>query len=191
MKDGKKAQKSVDSRDVVEFEILTKRTRMRRHSIADFDHSAALWSDPDVVRYISGKPSTRAESWSRLLRYIGHWQALSFGYWVVEDCLTGQFLGEVGLADYKRDMTPSLEPWPEIGWVLDTHAHGRGLASEAVAAVLEWSDTNLAAERTVCIIDPEHPASLRVAAKNGFVERCTGEIGGSPVVVMERLKPAI
>lgn len=183
MKDGAKTE--------VEFDLLTKRTRMRRHTLGDFDQSAALWSNPDVVRYISGKPSTRSESWSRLLRYIGHWQALSFGYWVVEDRITGQFLGEVGLADYKRDMTPSLEPWPEIGWALATHAQGRGLASEAVAAALEWSDRMLGAERTVCIMDPEHHASIRVAAKNGFVEQGHGQIGDSPVLIMQRLKPAI
>lgn len=191
MKDDKTAPDGTEQRDPVKFDILTERMRLRRHSIADFGHSAALWSDADVVRYISGKPSTRSESWSRLLRYIGHWQALAFGYWVVEDRLTGQFLGEVGLADYKRDMTPPLGPWPEIGWVMAPQAQGRGLASEAVAAALEWSDRMLAAERTVCIIDPEHSVSLRVAAKNGFVERSTGEIGGSPVVVMERLKAAI
>lgn len=179
------------ARNTGRTDILTSRTRMRRHTIADLDASAALWSDPDIVRYISGKPSTRSESWSRLLRYIGHWQALSFGYWVVEDRMTGQYLGEVGLADYKRDMTPSLEPWPEIGWVLATHAQGRGVATEAVAAALDWSDRMLAAERTVCIMDPEHQASIRVATKNGFVEHGHGDIGGSQVLIMERLKPAI
>ena len=109
MKGGKKPALSARATEPAGSELLTDRTRMRRHTVADFEQSAALWSDPDVVRYILGKPSTRAESWSRLLRYIGHWQALSFGYWVVEDRLTGQLLGEVGLADYKRDMTPSIE----------------------------------------------------------------------------------
>lgn len=190
MSDGEKTAVSDCSANAAGPDFLTKRTRMRRHTIDDFDQSAALWSDPDVARYISGKPSTRAESWSRLLRYIGHWQALSFGYWVVEDRMTGQYLGEVGLADYKRDMTPSIELWPEMGWVLAPHAQGRGLATEAVAAALDWSDRMLASDRTVCLMDPGHRASIRVAAKNGFVERCSGELGGSTVLIMERLNPA-
>jgi RimJ/RimL family protein N-acetyltransferase len=190
MSGGEKTSVSDGPASASEAGILTKRTRMRRHTVADFDQSAALWSDPAVVRYISGKPSTRAESWSRLLRYIGHWQALSFGYWVVEDRVTGQYLGEVGLADYKRDMTPSIEQWPEMGWVLAAHAQGRGLATEAVAAALDWSDRMLASDRTVCLMDPGHRASIRVAAKNGFVERGTGELGGNPVLIMERLNPA-
>jgi RimJ/RimL family protein N-acetyltransferase len=102
---------------------------MRRHAITDLDASAALWSDPETVRYISGKPSTRSESWSRLLRYIGHWQALSYGYWVVEDRTTGQFLGEVGLADYKRDMTPSLEALAR-DWMGAGHAGPRPRSCE-------------------------------------------------------------
>ena len=190
MKGGKRPALSARVAEPGGSELLTDWTCMRRHTVADFEQSAALWSDPDVVRYISGKPSTRAESWLRLLRYIGHWQALSFGYWVVEDRLTGQFLGEVGLADYKRDMTPSIEQWPEIGWVLAPHAQGRGLATEAVAAALAWSDRTLTADRTMCLVDPDHAASIGVAAKNGFVERCSGELGGSPVLIMERLKPA-
>lgn len=177
--------------EAAQADILTERTRMRRHTTADLDASAALWGDPDIVRHISGNPSTRSESWARLLRYIGHWEALGFGYWVVEDRATGRFLGEVGLADHKRDITPSLGPWPEIGWVIATHAHGRGLATETVAAALGWSDRWLGAERTVCIIAPDHQASIRVAQKNGFVEGGSGLFGSekSPVLIMERLRP--
>lgn len=155
--------------------LETRRTRMRPHRPGDFDDVAAMWAEPEVVRYFSGRPSTRQESWGRLLRYIGHWHALPYGYWAVEDRQTGRFLGEVGFADFKRDITPSLDGAPEIGWVFATAAHGRGLASEAVAAALVWGDANLDSDRTVCIIDPVNTASIRVAKKNGYreVERTT------------------
>lgn len=193
MKDGETTELTGPDDDAARADILTERTRMRRHTIGDFDASAALWGDPEIVRHITGKPSTRSESWARLLRYIGHWQALSFGYWVVEDRATGGFFGEVGLADYKRDMTPSLGPWPEIGWAMATHAQGRGLATEAVAAALGWSDRWLPADRTVSIIAPDHYASIRVAKRNGFAERGRGQFGSekSPVLIMERFKPGI
>lgn len=193
MKDLETDELTGPGEDTARVDILTKRTRMRRHTIDDLDDTAALWADPGIVRHISGKPSTRSESWSRLLRYIGHWEALAFGYWVVEDRDTGLFLGEVGLADYKRDMTPSLEPWPEIGWVMAAHAQGRGLATEAAAAALDWSDRWLSAERTVCIIAPDHHASIRVAEKNGFAEAGYGRFGSekSPVLIMERRKTAV
>ena len=46
---------------------------MRPHTLDDFLDSFAMWSDPEVIRYIGGKPFTREEVWARLLRYAGHW----------------------------------------------------------------------------------------------------------------------
>jgi RimJ/RimL family protein N-acetyltransferase len=65
--------------------LETDRLIMRPHVRADFDDSFAMWSDPEVTRFIGGQPSTREETWSRLLRYVGHWTMLGFGYWAVRD----------------------------------------------------------------------------------------------------------
>ena len=105
-----------------------------------------MWADPQVVAHISGTPSTAEQSWSRLLRYTGHWQHLGFGYWVVESKADGAFIGEVGFADYYRDTTPSITGLPEAGWALKTAAHGKGYATEAVSAMLHWADRNLDAD---------------------------------------------
>jgi RimJ/RimL family protein N-acetyltransferase len=48
---------------------------------------------------------------------------MGFGYWVAEEKETGKFVGEIGFADYKRNLEPSLKGVPEIGWVLAGHAH--------------------------------------------------------------------
>ncbi|NKN36734.1 GNAT family N-acetyltransferase [Agrobacterium sp. a22-2] len=170
--------------------LETARLRMRGHEVRDFEASASMWTDERVIRFITGKPSTRAESWSRLLRYIGHWQALSFGYWVVEDRETGAFLGEVGFADFKRDIVPPLDGIPEIGWALVPSAHGRGIATEAVTAALQWADRHIAGSHTVCLFDPEHTASLRVAEKAGYVHKADAVYFGNPTLVMERAKPS-
>jgi RimJ/RimL family protein N-acetyltransferase len=55
----------------------TDRLTLRGHGLADFADSLRLWSDPDVTRYIGGRPFTEEEVWSRLLRYAGHWSLLS------------------------------------------------------------------------------------------------------------------
>ena len=167
--------------------LETPRLLMRPHRLEDFDDLTAMWAEPAVVRYISGTPSTRQESWTRLLRYIGHWHVLPYGYWAVEDKATGRYLGEVGFADFKRDIRPSLDGVPEIGWILRSAAHGRGLASEAVAAALAWGDATLEAGRTVCVIDPDNAASLRLADKSGYREYArTGDMGGPRVMLARR-----
>jgi RimJ/RimL family protein N-acetyltransferase len=97
-----------------------------------------MWADPIVTRYIGGKPLNAEESWARLLRYAGHWALLGFGYWVVEEKETGSFAGEIGFADYKRNMEPSLDGTPEIGWVIASEFHGKGYATEAVRAAVIW-----------------------------------------------------
>jgi RimJ/RimL family protein N-acetyltransferase len=142
---------------------------MRAHRVDDFAACAALWADPGVVRYISGTPSTGEQSWSRLLRYAGHWTLLHYGYWLVEERDGGAFVGEVGFADYHRVIEPRLDGVPELGWVLAKPMHGKGYATEAVSAAIAWAEERLAPyRRIVCIIAPENAASIRVAEKCGF-----------------------
>jgi RimJ/RimL family protein N-acetyltransferase len=144
-----------------------------------------MWSDPLVTRHIGGRALTREEVWTKLLRAAGHWTLLGFGYWVLEEKATGRFAGEVGLADFQRDIQPPLTS-PEMGWALVSHVHGRGFATEAVQAVTRWSDAHLASDRTVCIVDPENGGSLRVADKCGYREVGRSLYKGATVLVLER-----
>lgn len=149
-----------------------------------------MWSDPAVTRHIGGKPFTREEVWTKLLRYAGLWSVIGFGYWVIEEAATGRFLGEAGLADFQRSLDPAMEGAPEVGWALAPWAHGKGYATEAVRAVLSWADSQLG-PKVVCIIDPGNEASLRVAEKTGFrqVRRLTYK--GEPTILFERTRPTV
>lgn len=166
--------------------LETERLRLRPHRISDYPDSARMWADPIVTRYIRHTPFTPEETWSRLLRYIGHWALLEFGYWVIEENATRTFIGEVGFADYRRDITPSLADIPEIGWVLAPHAHGKGFATEAVRAAVQWGDSHFAQQKTACIIAPENNASMRVAVKCGYREFQRTTYHGSPTVMYVR-----
>ncbi len=166
--------------------LETKRLHLRGHTIADFAPSASMWADPEVTRYIGGKPLTAEESWSKLLRYAGHWALLGFGYWVVEKKITGDFLGEVGFADYKREVDPPLGAKPEIGWAFASHAHGKGYATEAVRAIVAWGDAHFKSQQTTCIIAPENAASIRVASKCGYKESQLATYRGQPTLLFVR-----
>lgn len=166
--------------------IETERLRLRPHRISDYPDSARMWSDPIVTRYIRHAPFTAEETWSRLLRYVGHWALLGFGYWAIEEKVTGTFSGEVGFADYRRDITPSLGGIPEIGWVLAPHAHGKGFATEAVRAAIQWGDSHFSQQKTACIIAPENHASVRVAVKCGYRELQRTTYHGEPTVMYVR-----
>ncbi len=166
--------------------VETGRLILRPHGLADFEDSYAMWSDPEIVRHISGQPQTREAVWQRLLRYAGLWALLGYGYWAVFERDGGRFAGEVGVADFHRDIDWGTDA-PECGWVMASRAQGRGYASEAVAAALDWRDRTLAGDRTVCLISPDNSASLRIAAKCGFRPFRDVDYHG-PVSLFERIK---
>ncbi len=170
--------------------IESSRLVLRGHRSSDLADCAALWSNPDVTRYITGQPLSREETWMRMLRYSGHWALMGFGYWLAEERSTGRFVGEFGLADYRRDMYPSIEGIPESGWILAPTAQGKGLATEAVRTMLAWAATRLSSTRTVCLIHPDNAASLRVAEKCGYRERRRTVRQGKPVIILESYFPA-
>ena len=166
--------------------VETERLRLRAHRVEDFADCLALWSDPVVTRFIGGKPLSGEEVWARLLRYTGHWTLLGYGYWVVEEKDGGRFVGEVGFANFKRQITPSFEGIPEIGWVLARNAHGKGYATEAVLAAAAWGDTHFGGITTGCLINPDNIASIRVAEKGGYKEFCRTFYKDHPATIYRR-----
>ncbi len=147
-----------------------------------------MWGDANVVRYISGNPSSAQQSWMRVLNYVGHWSLLGFGYWVVEETSSRRFVGEIGFADFKRGLDSSLHAVPEVGWALASDMQGRGFATEAVLAAVDWSDRHRQWERTICIVNAENVVSIRVATKCGYAEIRSFDHNGDRAVLFERAK---
>ena len=145
--------------------LETERLKLRGHRLDDFAACAAMWADPVVSRQLGRKPFTEEESWTRLLRYVGHWALLGFGYWVVEEKSSGSFAGEVGFADYKRDMQSPVKELPEIGWVLAARAHGKGYATEAARAAIAWGDEHFSLSRTTALLESSMGKRLRWPSK--------------------------
>jgi RimJ/RimL family protein N-acetyltransferase len=145
-----------------------------------------MWSDPAITRYTIGKPAPSPLTWKRILAYRGHWALLGFGYWAVEVKATGQYIGDVGFAEHKRDMQPSIEGIPELGWALVSQAHGKGYATEASRAAVGWGDGHFGSAPTVCIIHPENRQSFRVAEKLGYKELRRTSKDDEPAVVLAR-----
>jgi RimJ/RimL family protein N-acetyltransferase len=166
--------------------IATARLVLRGHTVADLDATAAMWADLAATRFIGGRPSSREDAWARLLRYVGHWSLLGFGYWLIEARAGGQFVGEAGFGDFKRDLEPGFAGALEAGWIVTPSEQGKGYASEAVAAALDWAGRHLPGRRSVCMIAPDNAASLQVARKCGYAEYARASYKGEPTLLMER-----
>lgn len=143
--------------------LETERLILRAHRAEDFEPFAAMMAEPAVARFITltGQPQTRDESWRILAALIGGWTLRGFGMWAVEERATGRYLGRVG------PWQP--EGWPgfEIGWGLSGAAQGKGYATEAARAAIDWSRATLGVGRILHIIHPDNIPSQRVAQRLG------------------------
>lgn len=148
-----------------------------------------MWSDDEVVRFIGGQKLSREDTWRRSLAACGQWPFTGFGYWIVEAKSDGAIVGQLGFADFKRDMEPSLEGEPELGYVFSPRVHGQGIAGEACAAVLAWADANLKATSYPAIISPGNSASVRLAERLGFERQADASYRGEPIALFRRRKP--
>ncbi len=163
--------------------IETERLRLRGHRPEDLPNCARMWADPAVTRYIGERALSEEEVWARILRYAGHWLWLDFGYWLVEEKGAGQFVGEVGFADHKRDIDLPIKGVPEIGWALAPPMSGKGYATESVRAAIRWFGNRFGSILTVCLIAPENVASIRVANKCGYDQLHHTTYRGAPAML--------
>ncbi len=147
--------------------LTTERLTLRGLNMADWEAYATMWADPRVTAFIGGQPRPRDVSWPKFGQSAAMWQLFGYGIWAVIDRADGTFLGVGGLADFKRGIA-ELEGYPEAGWAFAAASWGRGIASEAIAAVTGWADGEGIAE-TRCMIDHGNRPSARVAERCGYV----------------------
>ena len=165
--------------------LTTSRLTLASPGPADLEESAAMWAAPQVYGAIGGRIFTREEVWHRLLRYIGHWEAVGYGGWTVRETATGRYVGDVTIMDSRRATRPSFEGIPEVGWVLCPWAHGQGFAAEALAALFGWADPRL--PRTICMIDPANTRSIRLAERFDYRPYTEASYKDTPTLLFRRL----
>ena len=169
--------------------LETERLFLRAFKPQDLEPLAAIWIKPEVVRFIGGNPLGREDTWRRSLAACGQWPYTGFGYWIVELKSDGKVIGQVGFSDFKRDMQPSIEGEPELGYVFDPSVHGQGIAYEGCKAALNWADATLNAPSYPAIISPENSASIRLAEKLGFEREPDATYRGETIALFRRTKP--
>ncbi|SDF39605.1 MULTISPECIES: GNAT family N-acetyltransferase [Bosea] len=167
--------------------IETENLRLRRPEIGDLEAIHAMRSDLAIVRFLGGRALNREEAWHRLTRIVGHWALRGYGMFAVVEKRSGALVGEVGLFDGCRGLSPDFDNAPEAGWILAGEAQGKGYAGEAAAAAHRWFAAAHGEQRSVCIIAPENLASFRVAHKLGYKSFGQVDYQNGPVVMLERI----
>jgi len=155
--------------------LTTDRLSLRGWRDEDLDAYAEITADPEVMRFMGGVID-RAQTWREMAVFAGHWALRGYGIWVVER--DGALIGRIGL--WQPDGWPGLE----VGWLLGREAWGRGYATEAARASIEYAWRELGADQLISLIDAENVASQRVAQRLGMHE--LGDhysLRGQPLVI--------
>ncbi|MCB2117517.1 MAG: GNAT family N-acetyltransferase [Rhodobacteraceae bacterium] len=167
-------------------EVETERLILRGMVREDFPKLAAIWQEPEVVRFIGGKPRPVNESWAVFLRIAGGWAIEGFGQWGIFRKSDGAFLGQTGFFNAMRGLGPDFDDAPEAGWVLTTQVHGQGYGREAVTAAHRWFDAQAFGGRSRAMIEVGHAASFAVAEHLGYRPLRETEDLGDRVMLLAR-----
>jgi RimJ/RimL family protein N-acetyltransferase len=145
--------------------LRTARLLLRPWHDDDVAAFAELSADPAVMEFLRPLPDRAAgEAWAARARL--HWQQHGFGQWVVEIPDRVPFIGVVGLARvaYEAHFTPAVE----IAWRLARAYWGRGYASEAAGAALDYGFGELGLDEIVAVTVPGNRRSRRVMERLGM-----------------------
>ncbi|HLT92582.1 MAG TPA: GNAT family N-acetyltransferase [Woeseiaceae bacterium] len=127
----------------------------------DFEPWARAMADERVVRGLGTAPMGRALAWRHMASIVGHWAIRGYGFFSVEEKASGAWVGRVG------PWFPEGWPAPEIGWTLAPEHWGKGYATEAARAALDYAFRTLGWSSVVHVMLPDNARSIAVAERLG------------------------
>jgi len=162
--------------------IETERLILRLHERRDLDAYAAFRSELPV------ESVRRDAAWTRLLRSIGHHSLFGFGNLLAFDRATGDLVGEAGFNYFERGIGPDFDSAPEAIWTIAKSHQGKGLATEAMQAIVAWFDATIGITRTVAMVDSPNSPSLRLAERLGYRRFRETTFDERLMILFERLR---
>ena len=146
--------------------LRTSRLLLRPWRDEDVAPFLELSADPAVMEYLLplSERGLSAKTWVAQKR--AHWAERGFGQWVVELSGEASFIGVVGLetVSYEAHFTPAVE----VAWRLARAHWGRGYATEAARASLDYGFGELGLDEIVAPTVPANWRSRRVMEQLGM-----------------------
>lgn len=144
--------------------IETSRLILRPMRAGDMDDLLHVFADPRVMSAFDSEPFDRSQMEGWVRRNLDHQERFGYGLFSVILKENGLLIGDCGL----ERMDEEDEPLAELGYDLRSDHWGRGLATEAAAAVRDYAFEVLGLPRLISLIRTGNEASRRVAEKIGM-----------------------
>ncbi len=144
--------------------LETERLILRRMKRSDAQDMFEYSKNPEVTRYLLWMPHPSVGYTARYLTYLQERYALGKFYdWALVDRKTGKMIGTCGFTSFSAENNSA-----ECGYVLNPEYWGRGLAAEALSAVMEFGFMTLGLHRIECRYMKGNDRSRRVMEKVGM-----------------------
>lgn len=154
----------------------------------EFSHAEAMNgmnADPEVMRYI-GPVETLAETQDWIAQVRGRWEKYGYSWWSIFLRQNRDFIGAACVQNLAHKDGAPLE----IGWRLNPAHHGKGFATEAGQAAIDFAFGRIGADYLVAVAHPENKASHRVMERLGMTYTGIEEHYNEPCAVYALHKAA-
>ena len=135
----------------------------------DFEPYAEFMADGEASRFIGG-PQARSPAWRGFMQIAGAWAMTGASMFSVIEKSTGDWVGRIG------PWVPADWPGTEVGWSLIRPAWGKGYATEAAIATIDWVFDSLGWSEVIHCIAPDNAPSRKVAQRLGSINRGSGRM---------------
>lgn len=174
----------------MELELLTDRLQLRPLSLEDLDLATEMFTDPEVVRYLSFGFGTAEEIEEELPTSIRRCGGGCIGIWCVIERATSEKLGTGVLLPMpieEDDTNWDLVQGPdipdcdiEVGYILKRTAWGKGYATEICTRLLKFAFEQTPLVDVVATIHEDNEKSRRVLEKCGLRSEGWRQAYGEP-----------
>lgn len=145
------------------MEIKTERLTLRPLGPEYLESTHAYAADPETTKYMMFLPVDSIDETRRFLSDCEReWQKSIPGFYEFAVLLCGVHIGGVSLY---FDTAPDVG---ELGWILSPGYQGRGYATEAARALIEWGREALGVRHFIAHCDAENAASQAVMDRLGL-----------------------
>lgn len=153
--------------------LETERLVLREIMEPDTENLYRLYQCPDVAPWVQESVLGFSELKDFMASYCKYRYPLyDYGMWIIEDKVTGSFVGEAGIEEDSLAESKSAVIL-EAGYVIEPSCRNQGYASEALRAVVAYARQAKSLynfTQVHCYIHPDNLPSIRTALNCGFIK---------------------
>ncbi|QRG70270.1 GNAT family N-acetyltransferase [Brevibacillus choshinensis] len=145
-------------------QILSARLTFTKVTLDDWELIRSVYSNPTLMKHI-GSTMSDEDIRKNFEKELAPWSMESTHWltWIIREASTGTEVGLISICTRNRE-----KPTAEVGFILQEAYTGKGYATEAIKAILDFAADTFGFQKFTAVCSEEHIASRRVLEKAGM-----------------------